>query len=319
MIPTEVAVSRTEPTPRIAWFRCLPFLLMHVACLAVFWVGWNWTAVLIALATLFLRVFGLTGFYHRYFSHRSFRTTRWFQFVGAVLGAAALQRGPLWWAAHHRSHHRDADSARDPHSPLHHGLFWSHMGWFMTDEHVTTNERLVRDWARYPELRFLDRYEQVVPLVYSSALLGIGAGLAVWVPDLDTSAAQVFVWSFFVATVVLYHLTFAVNSVAHRWGSRPFVTRDESRNNFLLALLTFGEGWHNNHHHYPVSARQGFRWWQIDITFYILVVLSWLGVVWDLKPVPRHLREGLRQPDTDPPAPRQEIDRAGSNNHGRRH
>lgn len=282
--------------PRIEWLRCLPFLLMHLACLAVFWVGWSWTAVMIALATLFLRMFGLTGFYHRYFSHRAFKTSRWFQFVGAVLGAAAVQRGPLWWAALHRSHHRDADTARDPHSPVHHGFFWSHMAWFMTREHVGTKEHLVRDWAKYSELRFLDRYELTAPLGLVLALLGLGGALAIWAPGLETSAWQVLIWGFVVCTVVLYHLTFTVNSVAHRWGSRPFATKDESRNNFLLALLTFGEGWHNNHHYYPVSARQGFRWWQIDITYYILVILSWLGVVWDIKPVPRHLRLGLPQP-----------------------
>jgi stearoyl-CoA desaturase (Delta-9 desaturase) len=290
MIPREVVVSQPEGMARIEWLRCLPFLFMHVACIAVFWVGWSWTAGVIALATLFLRVFGLTGFYHRYFSHRAFKTSRWFQFVGAVLGSAAVQRGPLWWAAHHRTHHRDADTSRDPHSPVYHGFFWSHMAWFMTSEHVGTNERLVRDWGKYPELRFLDRYEIVVPLCFALALFGLGAGLAVLHPGLETSAWQVLVWGFFVSTVFLYHLTFAVNSVAHRFGTRAFPTKDESRNNFLLALLTFGEGWHNNHHYYPTSARQGFRWWQIDITYYLLVLLSWLGLVWDLKPVPRHLR-----------------------------
>lgn len=296
MIPREFAVSRPRSMPRIEWLRCLPFLFMHVACIAVFWVGWSWTAVAIALATLFLRVFGLTGFYHRYFSHRAFKTSRLFQFVGAVLGSAAVQRGPLWWAAHHRSHHRDADTSRDPHSPVQHGFFWSHMAWFMTSEHVGTNERLVRDWSKYPELHFLDRYEIVVPLCFALALFGLGAGLGMWAPALGTSSWQVLVWGFFVSTVFLYHVTFAVNSVAHRFGSRAFPTKDESRNNFLLALLTFGEGWHNNHHHYPTSVRQGFRWWQIDITYYLLVLLSWIGLVWDLKPVPRHLRVSPGRP-----------------------
>jgi stearoyl-CoA desaturase (delta-9 desaturase) len=203
MISPEAVVFRTEAKPRIEWLRCLPFLLMHVACLAVFWVGWSWTAMIIALATLFLRVFGLTGFYHRYFSHRAFKTSRWFQCVGGVLGAAAVQRGPLWWAAHHRSHHRDADTTREPHSPVHHGFLWSHMAWFMTREHVGTKEHLVRDWAKYPELRFLDRYELVAPLGLVLALLGLGAALAIWAPGLETSAWQVLVWGFFVSTVVL--------------------------------------------------------------------------------------------------------------------
>ncbi|RUL84632.1 acyl-CoA desaturase [Tautonia sociabilis] len=296
MIASEDAVSRIEGTPRIEWLRCLPFILMHVACLAVFWVGWSWTALMIALATLYLRVFGLTAFYHRYFSHRAFKTSRWFQCLGAVLGAAAVQRGPLWWAAHHRAHHRHADTAHDPHSPVHHGFFWSHVAWFMTDKHFGTRHHLVRDWAKYPELRFLDRHELVAPLGLVMALLGLGAALSAWAPGLKTSVWQVLVWGFFVSTVLLYHLTFAVNSIAHRWGSRPFATKDESRNSFLLALLTFGEGWHNNHHRFPVSARQGFRWWQIDITYYILVILSWLGVVWDIKPVPRHLLKSRLQP-----------------------
>ncbi len=290
------AETQTVAMPRIEWLRCLPFLLLHVACIAVFWVGWSWTAVAIALVTLFLRVFGLTGFYHRYFSHRAFKTSRWFQFVGAVLGSASVQRGPLWWAAHHRSHHHEADTARDPHSPVQHGFFWSHMAWFMTSKHFGTNERLVRDWSKYPELRFLNRYEIVVPLCFALALFGLGEGMGILAPSLGTSGWQVLVWGFFLSTVALHHLTFSVNSFAHRFGTRTFPTKDESRNNFVLALLTFGEGWHNNHHHYPTSARQGFRWWQIDITYYLLVLLSWIGLVWDLKPVPRHLRVSPGRP-----------------------
>ncbi|MBM4069712.1 MAG: acyl-CoA desaturase [Planctomycetes bacterium] len=302
MVAQDVLATRTNPVPRVEWLRCLPFLLLHVACLGVLWVGWSWTAVGIALATLFLRVFGLTAFYHRYFSHRSFKTSRWFQFCGAIVAAAAGQRGPLWWAAHHRAHHRSADTIRDPHSPVHFGFFWSHMAWFMTREHVGTDERLVRDWLRYPEIRFLDRNDFLVPLAFAMALFGLGAGLEMWMPWLGTSGWQVLVWGFVVSTVALYHLTFAVNSVAHRFGTRPYATKDDSRNSFLLALLTFGEGWHNNHHHYPASARQGFRWWQIDITYYLLVVLSWAGLVWDLKPVPRHIQESYKRKDPAPAA-----------------
>lgn len=280
--------SRSQP--RIEWLWCAPFILMHLACLSVFLVGWSWTAVLVAVATLFLRVFGLTGFYHRYFAHRSFKTSRWFQFLGAALGNAAAQRGPLWWAAHHRAHHRHADTAADPHSPVQQGFWWSHMAWFMTREHAPTNTRLVRDWCKYPELRFLDRYEYVVPIMFAVGIFGLGWGLETWAPALGTTAWQVWVWGFLLSTVALYHLTFAVNSVAHRFGTRPYPTKDDSRNNFLLALFTFGEGWHNNHHYYPSSARQGFHWWQIDITYYLLKLLSWMGLVWELKPVPRHIR-----------------------------
>ena len=306
MLPTsaETLGSRAgaTPRPRVEWLRCLPFLLLHLACLAVFRVGWSGTAVAIALATLFARVFGLTGFYHRYFAHRAFKTSRWFQLAGAVLGASAAQRGPLWWAAHHRTHHRDSDTAGDPHSPVQHGFFWSHMAWFMTREHLPTTERLVRDWAKYPELRFLDRHDFLVPIVLATALFGLGSALAAWAPGLGTSGGQVLVWGFFVSTIVLYHVTFAINSLAHRFGTRDYATNDDSRNNFLLALLTFGEGWHNNHHHYPASARQGFHWWQIDITYYLLVALSWIGLVWDLRPVPEHVRDSLRRPRTAPAA-----------------
>src|SRR5271165_6016514 len=163
-------VIRTAARPRVEWIRCLPFLLMHVACLGVFQVGCSLTAVGIALVTLFLRVFALTGFYHRYFSHRAFKTSRWFQFFGAVLGSSAAQRGPLWWAAHHRSHHRTSDSPDDPHSPVHHGFFWSHMAWFMTREHVATNQLLIRDFARYPELRFLDRNDFLIPFLFAISM-----------------------------------------------------------------------------------------------------------------------------------------------------
>ncbi|MFO0939060.1 MAG: fatty acid desaturase, partial [Gemmataceae bacterium] len=247
---------------RIMWLRCLPFILIHLACLAVFWVGWSPIALAVAALALALRIFGLTGFYHRYFSHRAFKTSRWFQFVGAVLGAAAVQRGPLWWAAHHRVHHRDSDTPGDPHSPVHLGFFRSHMAWFMTKENYGTNERLVKDWNKFPELRWLNQFDFVVPVIMAFALFGLGSALNAYAPGLQTSASQMLVWGFFVSTVVLYHLTFSINSIAHRFGTRDYPTRDESRNHFVLALLTFGEGWHNNHHHYPNSARQGFHWWQ---------------------------------------------------------
>jgi len=282
--------------PRVEWVRCIPFVLMHLVCLTVFLVGWSPVALMVTLAAFFVRVFALTGFYHRYFSHRAFKTSRWFQFVGAAVGAASVQRGPLWWAAHHRVHHRFSDEPQDPHSPVTYGFFWSHMAWFMTEEHVGTREDLVKDWTKFPELRFLDRYELVVPVLFALSMFGLGVGLERWAPGMGTTGWQMLVWGFFVSTVMLYHSTFAINSVAHRWGSRPYDTDDESRNNLLLALLTFGEGWHNNHHYFPVSARQGFRWYQIDITYYILVALASVGLVWDLKPIPDYLRKGLPRP-----------------------
>jgi stearoyl-CoA desaturase (delta-9 desaturase) len=235
-------------------------------------------------------MFAITAFYHRYFSHRSFRTSRAAQFVFALLGAAAVQRGPLWWASQHRHHHAYADQETDIHSPRH-GFFWSHVGWFLTRANFRTREKLVRDLARYPELRWLDRYDVAVPTLLGVLLYALGAWLEQTAPQLGTSGVQLFVWGFCISTVALYHATFAINSLAHRFGTRRYATRDDSRNNFWLALLTFGEGWHNNHHRFPAAARQGFRWWEIDLSYYGLRLLAAFGVIWDLRPVPLSVQQ----------------------------
>jgi stearoyl-CoA desaturase (delta-9 desaturase) len=270
---------------RIDWMRVVPFLLLHLGCAAVIWVGVSPVALLVAGLLYAVRMFAITGFYHRYFSHRSFRTSRGLQFVFALIGAASVQRGPLWWAAHHRHHHRYADQPQDPHSPRH-GFWRSHMGWFMTRRAFATDLSRVQDLARYPELRWLDRFDVAVPLAMAVGLYALGALLDHLWPALDTSGAQLLVWGFFISTVVLFHATVTINSLSHRFGSRRFQTNDDSRNNFLLALITFGEGWHNNHHFYSSSARQGFRWWEIDLTWYGLRLLALFGLVRDLKPVP---------------------------------
>ncbi len=272
---------------------------MHLGCFLVFWVGFSWVALAVAALYYAIRVFALTGFYHRYFSHRAFRTSRWFQFVGAVLGSAALQRGPLWWAAHHRRHHRLSDHEGDVHSPHQVGFWYSHMGWFLNKENFATDFKSVHDFAKYPELRFLDKYDLVVPLAFGGLLFGLGALLEAVAPNLGTTGWQMFVWGFFVSTVAVYHVTYTINSLAHLIGRRRFATKDDSRNNLVLALLTGGEGWHNNHHHYPASARQGFYWWEIDTTYYALVLLSWLGLVWDLKPVPAKVLAQAGRDETD--------------------
>lgn len=270
--------------------RVLPFIALHLACLAVFWVGVSWIAVAVFAASYALRMFAITAFYHRYFAHRAFRASRPMQFLFAVVGASATQRGPLWWAAHHRIHHKRADREGDPHSP-NEGLLWSHMGWFLGRRHFRTEWDQIPDLARFPELRWLDRFDIVVPVVYAALLYLFGAALARWAPGLETSGAQMLVWGYFVSTVVLIHVTLTINSLAHRFGSRRYQTRDDSRNNALLAVLTLGEGWHNNHHHFPGSARQGFYWWELDISYLVLKVLSWFGLVHDLKPVPARIRE----------------------------
>ncbi len=279
---------------RIDWLRTVPFIAMHLACLAVIWVGWSPVAVGMAIALYLLRMFAITGFYHRYFSHRSFKTSRAIQFIFALIGAASVQRGPIWWAAHHRHHHATTEREDDPHSPVHHGLWWSHTGWFLSRGHFRVHAERVRDLHRFPELRFLDRFDIAVPVLLALGLLLTGSFLEIHAPQLGTSGGQMLVWGFFISTVVLYHGTFTINSLAHRWGTRRYATADNSRNNFWLALLTLGEGWHNNHHHYPVSVKQGFYWWEIDMTYYILRLLASLGLVWDLKPVPVKHRESNR-------------------------
>lgn len=284
------APAAVHEEDRVEWFRVAPFLMLHAACLLVLWVGWSWTAVAVAVFLLFLRVFALTAFYHRYFSHRAFKTSRAVQFAGALLGSSAAQRGPIWWAAHHRHHHRASDREDDIHSPRQQGFLWSHMLWFMTRENYGTNEKMVKDLLKFPELRWLDRFDFFAPALLAAATYALGAVLEAYAPRLGVTGPQMLIWGFVISTIALYHTTFAINSLAHKYGDRPYDTNDDSRNNLWLALLTFGEGWHNNHHYYPNSARQGFLWWQIDISYYLLVMLSWVGLVWDLKPGPAELR-----------------------------
>ena len=276
------------------WWRIVPFVALHLGCFGVLWVGVSPAAVLVAVLSYGVRMFAITAFYHRYFSHKSFSTGRLTQFLFAALGAASTQRGPLWWAAHHRNHHRHADTDQDPHRPGD-GLFWSHMGWFLSRRHFGTDLSRVRDWVRFPELVWLNRFDTLVPIAYAGVLYGLGEWLASAMPELQTSGLQMLVWGYVVSTVALIHATLLVNSLAHRWGRRRFETRDDSRNNLLIALLTLGEGWHNNHHRYAGSARQGFYWWQVDISYYLLRLLAALGLVWDLKGVPAPvLEEGRR-------------------------
>lgn len=283
------ALTSPDMRDKPDWFRLVALVFMHVGCLAVFWVGWSWVAVGLAGLLYICRAFGLTGFYHRYFSHRAFKTSRWFQFAGALLGCLALQKGPLWWAAHHREHHRLSDHEGDVHSPHVHGVVWAHMGWFLTPRNNELRADLVRDWMKFPELRLLDRFAPVVAILFAAAVYGLGKLFQVAIPGLGTDGLQLLVWCYFISTVALYHATYSVNSLAHLYGSRRFATADDSRNNALVTLLTLGEGWHNNHHHFPSSARQGFYLWEVDPTYYLLVGLEQLGLIWDLRAVPKHV------------------------------
>ena len=256
----------------------VPFVLVHVACLAALVTGVTATALVLCVALYFIRMFGVSAGYHRYFSHRAFKTSRAGQLALAVLAQSSAQRGVLWWAAKHRHHHKHSDAPEDVHSPRHRGFWYAHLGWIFTPQHEHTDLSAIPDLVRYPELRLLDsdkwRYVPAILLAVGTLLIAGWPGLVV---------------GFFWSTVLLYHGTFMINSLAHVHGTQRYVTGDDSRNNWWLALFTGGEGWHNNHHAYMASTRQGFRWWEIDPTYYMLKALSWVGVVWDLNEPPAAL------------------------------
>lgn len=258
--------------------KSLPFIGLHLACLAALFTGVDTVGLILCAAAYFVRMFGITAGYHRYFAHRSYKTTRVVQFLMAWLGCSALQKGPLWWASHHRRHHRFSDTPDDPHSPHVTSFWWSHLGWIMSDQHTETPLHLIQDYGQYPELRWLDRLHWVPGLVWGMACFLIGYATGGW-----PGAWCALVWGFVISTVLLYHGTFVINSLSHLIGKRRYATDDESRNNLFLALITLGEGWHNNHHHYQSSANQGFFWWEIDISYYLLCLLSACGLVWDLR------------------------------------
>ena len=267
------------------------FVLIHIGCLFAFWCGISPVAIIACLAAYSIRMFAITAGYHRLFSHRTFKTNRVFQFILAVLGASSAQKGPLWWAASHRHHHQHSDTDEDLHSPGVHGFWWAHVGWVLSHESDEADLETVKDLTAYPELVFLERYHYVPPLVLLGGSYLFGALLNHLFPILHTSGLQMMVWGALISTVCLYHGTFAINSLTHIFGRRRFQTSDQSRNSLLLALITLGEGWHNNHHRYPGSERQGFYWWEIDVTHYVLKALSWVGIVWDLRVPPKRIYE----------------------------
>jgi stearoyl-CoA desaturase (delta-9 desaturase) len=282
---------------RVDWMRCIPFIILHGACLGVIWVGWSPVAVWTAVALYFLRMFAVTGMHHRYFSHKSYSTSRFGQFLLAAFAGTAVQRGSLWWAYHHRHHHQHSDEAEDAHSPHVHGFLWSHIGWITSRRNFPTDYTKIRDLAKYPELVLLNRFDLIVPILLAISIFSAGVLLEHFAPGLHTNGAQMLVWGFFVSTTVLFHGTACINSFTHLWGKRRFKTTDDSRNSLILALITLGEGWHNNHHRYQACTRQGFYWWEIDITYYGLKALSWTGFIWDLKAVPQSIMEEAARAD----------------------
>jgi len=249
-------------------------LVALVGALLVPFHGWY---LAVAIGLYVVRMLALTAAYHRYFAHKTFKTSRPFQALLAVAGTTCVQRGPIWWSAHHRTHHRYTDLPQDVHSPVERGLWWAHIGWLLGRRTDTADETGVRDLTAVPELRWIEKHWLIFPVALAVVLAAVG-GLGL------------LVWGFFVSTTLLWHGTYAINSLAHRFGRVRYATGDSSRNNWILALLTLGEGWHNNHHHYMSAARQGFYWWEIDITYYVLRLLQWLGLIWDVREVPPRIR-----------------------------
>lgn len=274
------SLNTVKSEAKIDWYGAIPFFLLHVAVIGVFFVPFSWGLVALCVGMYYLRMFGITAGYHRYFSHRTYKMGRVAQFVMALIGTLSIQKGVLWWAAHHRHHHQYSDKPQDLHSPKD-GFWWSHVGWILADNTKETNWKNIRDLSKYPELRWLDRHYLIPPVLLGVAMYFLGG-------------PAVFFWGFVLSTVLLWHGTFTINSLSHVFGSQRYASNDTSRNNWFLAIVTMGEGWHNNHHAYMASTRQGFFWWEYDFSYYILKALSWIGVVSDLREPPLEKLEARR-------------------------
>ncbi len=265
----------------------IPLIIMHASCLFVFFIPFK-IELLIPFGIIYcLNVFTLTAGFHRYFSHNSFKTSRSFQFILAFLGTMAAQKDPLWWASHHRLHHAHADTELDPHSAKLKGFWWSHIGWVMKNNACETRFDKINDFKKFPELLWLNKYAFLPPIFLALILFVIGSLIGYYSPESNISGFQYLIYGFVLSTVAVYHVTFSINSVAHKFGKKRFKNKDESVNNWFLALLAGGEGWHNNHHRYAVCARQGFKWWEIDTTYYILKLLELFKIVWDVREPPK--------------------------------
>ena len=280
------AYENRLPGEKLSLLVSLPFISVHIGAIFALTISPSPFALFMVFLMYFIRMFGITAGFHRFFSHKTFKTSRAFQFILAYLATCSAQMGPIWWASHHRHHHKYTDEIEDPHTPTLKGFFWAHVGWIMSPANVPTKEEYVGDLKRFPELKFLDKYHYIAPLSMAMILFGLGEYMALYYSQYNTNGMELLMWGFFVSTVILYHATFTVNSVCHVFGYRSYDTKDGSVNNWLIAILTLGEGWHNNHHAFPNSERQGHQWYQIDICHYILWCLSKLGIVWDIRGVP---------------------------------
>jgi stearoyl-CoA desaturase (delta-9 desaturase) len=266
------------------FFQIAVFWSVQVSALLVFFVPFHPALVGLWATSHFVRAVGLTLLFHRYLAHRAFKLNRVARFVWAFIGTAAMQKGPLWWAGHHVNHHKFADRDGDPHSPMVSGFYYAHIGWFLNDtrhDRVEVTNPVMRDFSPVPELALLERCFWAPPAILAAVMYLLG-GMP-W-----------FVWGFCLPTMTLAHSTFAINTVNHMFGSRRFETVDESRNNPVTAFFAVGEGWHNNHHRFQRAARNGFYWWEFDITWYTIKAMEAVGLAWDLQAVPARIYEEAR-------------------------
>ena len=282
----------------VHWPSLIVYIFIHLSPLTVLFfytpTVMDWV---ICISMYFIRMFFITGGYHRYFAHRSYKTSRVFQFFLAFMAQTSVQKGVLWWAANHRVHHRYSDQPEDPHSLKWYGFLYSHVGWLFSPDFKPTRFKLIADFAKFKELKWLNKNHLVPPIVAGAIIFAIGGIMknSVGVTDFINNGMTTMLIGFMLSTIILYHGTYSINSLMHLFGGQRYKSGDNSRNNLILALITLGEGWHNNHHFYMSSTRQGFFWWEIDITYYILKIFSWLGLVWDLKPVPKEVKYAHQQ------------------------
>jgi len=276
LLPSENTVPQTDPSG-IDWPGSVPFFLMHILAFSAFFFPFDATMFWLCLGSYYLRMFGVTAGYHRYFAHRAYKTSRVFQFCLAFLAQTSAQKGVLWWAGHHRHHHKHSDTEQDLHSPKQRGFWWAQVGWILSRGTSETQLKYIQDFAKYPELRWLNRFFLVPPTLYA---------VTIW---LIWGFPGLF-WGFFFSTFLLFNGTFFINSLTHVFGKVRYRSGDESKNSLILALITCGEGWHNNHHYYQATANQGWFWWEIDVSYYVLKVLSWCHLVWDLRKPPEHIK-----------------------------
>jgi stearoyl-CoA desaturase (Delta-9 desaturase) len=286
-LSTALPAAPLIPVSRQAtWYRAsrivlslAPLLTVHLALLAIPFIEWSWWYVVWIVVLTRVIGLGVTVGLHRYFSHRSFKTPRWCQFLLAAAGCSALQKGPLWWAIHHRLHHRHSDDLGDPHSPVMDGFLYGHMGWLFARDLMHPDEKIVHDLTKYPELVWLDRFWMLPGLLLAAACFALGGwgGL---------------VYGYCLSVVLIFQITFAVNSFGHLFGPQRFDTGEGSRNNMLLGYLAMGDGWHNNHHRAPYSARHGFAWYELDMSFMFIRLMRLVGLAWDVKVPSRALMAG---------------------------